>query len=84
VATGTIRYWASARQAAGCSQEPCEAATLAEALQDAAATHGPALAQILAHSSFLISAEPVGHRDHSVIALVNGFDIEVLPPFAGG
>jgi sulfur-carrier protein len=84
VASGTIRYWAAARAAAGCSQEPCEAGTLADALRRAAGAHGPALVRVLAHSSFLVSGEPAGHRDHSTIALIDGFDIEVLPPFAGG
>lgn len=84
MASGTIRFWASARQAAGCGEEPCEAATLAEALDRAAAAHGAELARILAHSSFLIGGNPAGRREHSAIALVDGFDIEVLPPFAGG
>ncbi|MGQ0846937.1 MAG: MoaD/ThiS family protein [Sporichthyaceae bacterium] len=84
MATGTIRYWAAARAAAGVESEPFEAATLAEALAAAAERHGGDLARVLTACSFLIDADPVGTRDHSTVVLPDGATIEALPPFAGG
>jgi sulfur-carrier protein len=84
MATGTIRYWAAARAAAGIDTERFEAQTLAEALAAARAIHGPDLARVLSVCSYLIDAEPVGLRDHATVALTEGATIEVLPPFAGG
>lgn len=84
MASGTIRYWAAARAAAGIESEPFAAATLAEALDAAAARHGPELARVLGVCSFLIDEDPVGKRDHATVALPEGAVIEALPPFAGG
>ena len=39
MATGTIRYWAAAKSAAGTAEEPYEAATLAQALDAARLQH---------------------------------------------
>lgn len=84
MAEGTIRYWASARAAAGIESEPFAADTLAEALAAAAARHGPDLARVLTACSFLIDSDPVGKRDHATVTLPEGAVIEALPPFAGG
>jgi molybdopterin synthase sulfur carrier subunit len=85
-ATGTIRYWAAAKAAAGIPEEPYEAATLAEALRAAGELHKdqPEFARVLARSSFLVDGTPVGTRDHATIRLADGGTVEVLPPFAGG
>jgi molybdopterin converting factor small subunit len=83
-ATGVIRYWAAAREAAGCSEEPYVAETLEQALAAATAAHGPGLASVLARCAFVVDGTPVSRRDPATVRLVDGGTIEVLPPFAGG
>ena len=80
MAAGTIRYWAAARAAAGTAEEPWDAATLAEVLDQAAAQHGPALARVFTAASFLVD----GVRTDRSAPLADGATVEVLPPFAGG
>ncbi|GAU64718.1 putative molybdenum cofactor biosynthesis protein [Streptomyces sp. NBRC 110611] len=84
--TGTVRYWAAAKAAAGTAEEPYAAATLAEALDAARAAHAanPEFARVLQRSSFLVDGDPVGTRDHAAVPLAEGGTVEVLPPFAGG
>ena len=84
MATGTIRYWAAARDAAGCGEETWSGTSLAEALDAARATRGERFASVLARSSYLVDAEPVGTRPHDAVLLHDGATVEVLPPFAGG
>ena len=82
----TIRYWAAAKEAAGMAEETLEAATLRDALDAVVASRAPdsRLAAVLARSSFLVNADPVGKADKDSIVLGEGAVIEVLPPFAGG
>jgi molybdopterin converting factor small subunit len=82
----TIRYWAAAKAAAGVPEESVEAATLAEALAAAVVCRAPddPLRTVLARSSFLVNATPVGRAAKESVALENGAVVEVLPPFAGG
>jgi molybdopterin converting factor small subunit len=82
----TIRYWAAAKEAAGMAEEVVEAVTLREALDAAVAERhpDPRLATVLARSSFLVNADPVGRAARESIMLEPGDVIEVLPPFAGG
>lgn len=80
MATGTIRYWAAARAAAGTHEEPFDAPTLGDALDAAAAKRGPEFARVLSHSSVLVD----GVRSRRETHLVDSAVIEVLPPFAGG
>lgn len=84
--TGTIRYWAAAKDAAGTAEEAYRGETLAEALEEARARHAdrPRFAQVLGVCSFLVDGDPVGGRDHASVALPQGGTVEVLPPFAGG
>lgn len=84
--TGTVRYWAAAKAAAGTAEEPYAAATLAEALDAARAAHAanPEFARVLMRCSFLVDGDPVGTRDHASVQLAQGGTVEVLPPFAGG
>jgi sulfur carrier protein ThiS len=42
------------------------------------------LAAVIARSSFLVNADPVGRAARESIVLDEGAVIEVLPPFAGG
>ena len=82
----TIRYWAAAKAAAGVPEESVDALTLGAALNAAVASRKPdaRLAAVIARSSFLVNADPVGRADHESIVLDAGAVIEVLPPFAGG
>lgn len=82
----TIRYWAAAKEAAGVAEESVDAPTLRDALAAAVAARGPdtRLATVIARSSFLVNADPVGRAARESIVLSEGAVIEVLPPFAGG
>ena len=82
----TIRYWAAAKDAAGVPEESLEAVTLRDALNTVVASRKPdgRLAAVLARSSFLVNADPVGKADKGSVMLGEGAVIEVLPPFAGG
>jgi molybdopterin converting factor small subunit len=83
MASGTIRYWAAAKAAAGTAEEAYEAATLAGALAAARERHAdrPDFARVLSRCSFLVNGEQPGSQ---ASALPEGGTIEVLPPFAGG
>ena len=82
----TIRYWAAAKEAAGVQEESVEAITLSDLLNTVVASRKPdgRLADVLARSSFLVNADPVGRADRQSILLDDGAVVEVLPPFAGG
>ncbi|MGH3291749.1 MAG: MoaD/ThiS family protein [Trebonia sp.] len=82
----TIRYWAAAKEAAGMREESVDAVTLRDALDAAVASRRPdtRLATVIARSSFLVNADPVGRVAKESIMLDEGAVIEVLPPFAGG
>jgi molybdopterin converting factor small subunit len=82
----TIRYWAAAKEAAGVAEESVDAPTLRDALAAAVAGREPdtRLAAVIARSSFLVNADPVGRAARESIVLSEGAVIEVLPPFAGG
>jgi molybdopterin synthase sulfur carrier subunit len=82
----TIRYWAAAKEAAGVPEESVEAVTLSDLLNTVVASRKPdgRLADVLARSSFLVNADPVGRADRQSIVLDDGAVVEVLPPFAGG
>ncbi len=84
MAKGLIRYWAAARAEAGVDEEPYDAATLAQALEEATAGRGAEFERVLRRSSYLIDGQPVGSRDPLVVQLPEGGTVEVLPPFAGG
>jgi molybdopterin synthase sulfur carrier subunit len=86
MASGTIRYWASAKAAAGVDEDLAEASTLAEALSVALERHAdrPRLAEVLAVCSFVVDGHPAGQRRHSEVLLAENWVAEVLPPFAGG
>ncbi|UED84821.1 MoaD/ThiS family protein [Streptomyces profundus] len=86
MASGTIRYWAAAKAAAGTAEEPYEAATLADALDAARRRHAERadFHLVLARCAFLVDGAQVGSRDHASVPLADGGTVEVLPPFAGG
>lgn len=82
----TMRYWAAAKAAAGVAEESVEADTLAGALAAAVANRpgDDRLRTVLARSSFLVDATPIGRAAKESVRLGEGAVVEVLPPFAGG
>jgi molybdopterin converting factor small subunit len=81
--TLVVRYFAGARAAAGLDEETVEVPDVAtvDGLAEALAQrHGPALARVLAASTFLVDEVP-GGRDRP---LHGARAVDVLPPFAGG
>ncbi|WP_129841784.1 MoaD/ThiS family protein [Streptomyces sp. RFCAC02] len=86
MASGTIRYWAAAKAAAGTAEEGYEATTLAGALDAARRRHAdrPEFERVLLRCSFLVDGEQVGRGTHDSVRLPDGATVEVLPPFAGG
>lgn len=77
--TVTIRYWASARAAAGCDSESFGGQNVGDVLEAAAAAH-TGLGVVLGVSTYLLDGRQVGAAE----PLSEGTTIEVLPPFAGG
>ena len=84
MATGTVRFWAAARAAAGADAEPYDAATLAEAVAALKAAHPDRLASLLDRCAFVVDDAHIGGRPHDTVRLTDGGTVEVLPPFAGG
>ena len=75
----TIRYWASARAAAGCDSEHFNGQRVADVLEAAASAH-TGLGAVLKVSTILLDGRPVTASEQ----LSAGTTLEVLPPFAGG
>jgi len=78
-----VRYFAGARAAAGVDEERIviEPGTTVNALATALADrHGPALARVLASSTYLVDEIPGGRERPLDAARL----VDVLPPFAGG
>jgi molybdopterin synthase sulfur carrier subunit len=84
VATGTLRYWAAARAAAGVDNEGYDGTTLADVIAAAKAAHGEPLATLLDRCAFVVDDAHIGGRPHDTVTLTEGGTVEVLPPFAGG
>ncbi len=74
----TVRYWAGAARAAGREAESMTADTVGELRERLAAR--PGFAAVAAVASFLVD----GRRADDDAVLVDGAEIDVLPPFAGG
>jgi molybdopterin synthase sulfur carrier subunit len=75
----TIRYWASARAAAGCDSESFTGHHVGDVLEAAAVAH-TGLGVVLQVSTILRDGRPVTTFE----PLSKGTILEVLPPFAGG
>jgi molybdopterin converting factor small subunit len=84
----TVRYWASARAAAGVQTDalPVSAPiTLADVVRRAAALHpGTRLPGVLEACSVLVGDQPVKSRAPEGVLVSPGEVVEFLPPFAGG
>jgi molybdopterin converting factor small subunit len=87
-ATVTVRYWASARAAAGVASDDLDVEgpiTLADLRTRAAALHpGTRLDAVLGVCSVLVGDQPVSSQDPSAVEVRPGATVEFLPPFAGG
>jgi sulfur-carrier protein len=86
--TVTVRYWASARAAAGVATDDLTVdgpVTLAELRDRAVALHpGTRLEAVLGVCSVLVGDRPVATRDPATVMVGPGETVEFLPPFAGG
>jgi sulfur-carrier protein len=82
----TVRYWASARAAAGRESDEVPAGTLGEALRAVLALHAgnTRFADVAGVCSVLVGSSPVSSRDPEAVPLSAGDVVELLPPFAGG
>jgi sulfur-carrier protein len=84
----TVRYWASARAAAGVESDDLPvttALTLTDVVRRAAGLHpGTRLPGVLEACSVLVGDQPVKSRDPETVLVRPGQIVEFLPPFAGG
>lgn len=74
-----VRYFAAARDAAGCDEEHLQAATLAELTRTMVTQH-PALGALLDRCAVLVN----GTRIADDAGVPADATVDVLPPFAGG
>jgi molybdopterin converting factor small subunit len=84
-----LRYWASARAAAGVEEDvvDLDGPTTLAALRDRARELHPTsarFARVLDTCSVLVGDRPVGSADPGTVEVVPGETVEFLPPFAGG
>ncbi len=77
----TVRYYAGARAAAGCTTEQWSATSLTDLLDQLDQRHGEPLRRVLSAASFLVDG--TSRHDRSA-PLAAGCTVDVLPPFAGG
>jgi molybdopterin converting factor small subunit len=87
--TVTVRYWASARAAAGVSQDLIKVpgtVSLATLIDLAVDLHAESsgLRRVLHVCSVLVDDRPVGSSDPVDVHVEPGASVEFLPPFAGG
>ncbi len=84
----TVRYWASARAAAGVDSDVVEAPeglSLAALVTCLADRHpGSRLEAVLGVCSVLVGDRPAGSGDRAEVWIAPGDHVEFLPPFAGG
>jgi molybdopterin synthase sulfur carrier subunit len=84
----TVRYWASARAAAGVESDALPVTgplTLADVVRRSAALHpGTRLPGVLEACSVLVGDQPVKSRRPDSVLVRPGQTVEFLPPFAGG
>ncbi len=88
IAPITVRYWASARAAAGTETDDLPVSgplTLSDVVRRAAALHpGTRLPGVLEACSVLVGDQPVKSRAPDTVLVPPGQTVEFLPPFAGG
>jgi molybdopterin synthase sulfur carrier subunit len=91
--TVCVRFWASARAAAGTAVMEVRVPTpgsLSDVVEEVVAeaarrgTPGERLREVLGVCSVLVGDRPHGARDRASVAVAPGQTVEFLPPFAGG
>ena len=85
----TLRYWASARAAAGTDSDTVEVGgpvPLADLIARARAAHADSsrFSDVLACCSVMVGDRPVTTDDPATVIVRPGSTVEFLPPFAGG
>ena len=84
----TMRYWASARAAAGTDSDALDVhgpVPLADLVQRVRAAHASSrFSDVLACCSVMVGDRPVTTEDPSAVMVEPGSTVEFLPPFAGG
>jgi molybdopterin converting factor small subunit len=84
----TVRYWASARAAAGADHDVLDVAgplTLAEVTAHVRRLHDDGrFRDVLSTCSVLVGDRPAATDDPSTVMVRPGESVEFLPPFAGG
>ena len=85
----TLRYWASAKAAAGTDSDALEVAgpvTLAELVSRAREAHADSsrFADVISCCSLMVGDRPVTTDDPASVVVQPGATVEFLPPFAGG
>jgi molybdopterin synthase sulfur carrier subunit len=85
----TLRYWASAKAAAGTDSDALEVAgpvTLAELVSRAREAHADSsrFAEVISCCSLMVGDRPVTTDDPASVVVQPGATVEFLPPFAGG
>ena len=85
----TLRYWASARAAAGTDTDALEVTgpvSLAELVERARAAHADSsrFSDVLSCCSVMVGDRPVTTGDPASVMVAPGATVEFLPPFAGG
>ena len=84
----TLRYWASARAAAGTDVDALEVTgpvSLGDLLSRAREVHDSRrFADVLACCSVMVGDRPVTTDDPASVTVQPGDTVEFLPPFAGG
>lgn len=81
-----MRYWGSARSAAGLAEEAVASGTLAEVLTEITCRHrgSDRFDDVIEVCAILIGETPVGSRNHEDVRVAPGDTVEFLPPIAGG
>jgi molybdopterin synthase sulfur carrier subunit len=84
----TLRYWASAREAAGTDQEALEVTgtvPLADLVGRALREHDSSrFSRVIDCCSVMVGDRPVTSHDLTTVMVAPGSTVEFLHPFAGG
>ncbi|MFZ0170314.1 MAG: MoaD/ThiS family protein [Acidimicrobiales bacterium] len=75
-----VRFFAQARDAAGCRQADIDGETVASVLQAAVAKFGPGLAEVIATSTIWVN----GEHAEGAQGVRPTDELAVLPPVSGG
>jgi molybdopterin converting factor small subunit len=77
-----VRYWGSAREAAGRAEDIVEAADLRGAVAAVADRYGERFRRIVEMSTIVVDGTRL--PPHAHVEVQDGSVVEVMPPFAGG